>query len=515
MAGLAGADSNDLRANGHALPLLRQVLRAFVASWKALTVRPTYPSSFLKLLLIGFGLAVLPVIFAFANASLYLERFTELSNNTVTQAVQATRDSRSLIEQLSLMERISRQYLVLEDRALLEHFMLAHRKFNESVRTLNLLPLDQKQHDAIRSLSAKVDALAEAMHHPPSLRRMLPEFSAMFTQANDILSASNNMIERETKFLQVATSQAKRDLVWQMLAMIPVVLMVTGAMTYLLAQPVRRMDEAIRRLGQGDYADTITIDGPGDLRILGERLDWLRSQLLDLESQKKRFLRHVSHELKTPLTAIREGSELLSEEVGGALTPQQMEIASILRENSLRLQKMIENLLNYTAAQFQKPQLDRTSIALKPLIHEALDSYALSLTSKQIRPLLSLSDVEIEGDRDKLLTVIDNLLSNAVKFSPRGGAIGINLSSANGLAVIDVSDAGPGIPESERANLFDPFFRGSGSYDSHVHGTGLGLSIAREYVEAHGGALSLAHSGKGARFRISLPLSIGIANDQN
>src|SRR5690606_33261693 len=168
----------------------------------------------------------------------------------------------------------------------------------------------------------------------------------------------------------------------------------------------------------------------------GERLDWLRTQLEKLEQQKQRFLRHVSHELKTPLTAIREGSELLNDEVGGALSPQQKEIAGILRESSLRLQKMIENLINYTAVQFQKPTLKVEKLVLTDMVEEILDNYKLTLASKQLtihrnfqalsllsEPMSSepvssvmVRSVTMLGDREKLHAVIDNLLSNAIKY---------------------------------------------------------------------------------------------------
>jgi two-component system sensor histidine kinase GlrK len=276
--------------------------------------------------------------------------------------------------------------------------------------------------------------------------------------------------------------------------------------TFLVAQPIRRMDAAIRRLGEGYYADPISIDGPGDLRTLGERLDWLRAQLFELDVEKQRFLRHVSHELKTPLTAIREGSELLSDEIGGPLTAQQREIAGILRENSLRLQKMIENLLHYTAVQYKKPQLKIEKVELGALMDEVLENYALTLKSKQIQILREFQPAHMRGDQEKLRTVMDNLISNAVKYTPLNGSIRISIQQEEQSGVIEVHDGGPGVMAADRAKLFDPFYRGDGMYDSLVSGSGLGLSIAKEYVEAHGGEILLLPSEQGAHFRVRLPM---------
>jgi len=331
------------------------------------------------------------------------------------------------------------------------------------------------------------------------------EFVVLSDLAQGILDANSRLIDRESAILAETAGRAQKMLLWQTLTLIPVAILVAAAITFLLARPIQKMDSAIHQLGRGEYGEAIAIDGPGDLRNLGERLDWLRSQLLDLDDQKKRFLRHVSHELKTPLTAIREGSELLNEEVGGALAPQQKEIVTILRDNGLRLQKMIENLLNYTAVQFQRPELNLATVPLKPLVEEILANHALSLGTKEIRTLPALADLCIQGDKEKLLSIVDNLVSNAIKFTPKNGTIGIRLSQSETTVFLDVSDSGPGIAAADRERLFEPFYRGNGEHDGRVSGSGLGLSIVKEYASAHGGKISLEPSDRGARFRVTLP----------
>jgi two-component system sensor histidine kinase GlrK len=473
-------------------------------------LRVFYPNSFLKLLSIGFVLTMLPLLFAFANAALYLDRLADQSHKTVQRAVAATRASRVLNEQLTIIERGTRQYLVLGDDSLLESFRGAHVKFSATVAEMSRLPLDAMLRTQLDELSTREAALyqtvigGDAQAHTQAI---VEEFIHLSELAKSILSANNQLIDRESALLVATAERAQHMLLWQTLPLIPIALLVAVAITFLLTRPIRRMDVAIRKLGRGDYTEAIAIDGPRDLRRLGERLEWLRTQLCDLEEQKNRFLRNVSHELKTPLTSIREGSELLSEEVAGALSPQQREIAAILRENSLRLQKMIENLLYYTAVQFQKPTLQLEPIALKPLIEEAIASYTLTIEAKRLAVTTALIDLSLDGDREKLLTVIDNLISNAIKYSPRNGSITVRLARDQESALIEVADSGPGIAPHDRDRLFEPFYRGSGSYDSHVSGSGLGLSIAREYAEAHSGSIRLMPSEKGACFRVTLPFT--------
>src|SRR3546814_117906 len=196
-----------------------------------------------------------------------------------------------------------------------------------------------------------------------------------------------------------------------------------------------------------------------ELRISDWSSDVCSSDLLfELDMEKQRFLRHVSHELKTPLTAIREGSELLSDEIGGPLTAQQREIAGILRENSLRLQKMIENLLHYTAVQYRKPELKIEPVELSGTMEDVLANYALTLKTKQIRILREFQPIRMNGDQEKLRTVMDNLLSNAVKYTPPNGRIRIGVKQEERAGIIEVHDGGPGVMAADRAKLFDPFY---------------------------------------------------------
>jgi two-component system sensor histidine kinase GlrK len=192
--------------------------------------------------------------------------------------------------------------------------------------------------------------------------------------------------------------------------------------------------------------------------------------------------------------------------VGGLLNPQQHEIVVILRENSVRLQKMIENLLSYSAVQFQKPELTLQNVDLVALVNDVIDSYALTLRSKQIGIHRDFAAASLRGDHTKLHTVMDNLLSNAIKYTPQAGHIRISIKPLAQYITLEVHDDGPGILAADHERLFEPFYRGSGTYESLVSGNGLGLSIAKEYVNAHGGNISVLPSAHGAHFMVRLPL---------
>ena len=338
------------------------------------------------------------------------------------------------------------------------------------------------------------------------MQKAVQSFVGLAERAQAIDRRSNELIDREVENLRATARRAQRVTLWQLLALFPVVIFLVVGFTILITRPIRQIDDAIRRLGQADFAAPIQVGGPQDLQQLGERLDWMRRRLADLEEQKNRFLRHMSHELKTPLTALREGAELLSDEVVGKLAPEQREVAEILRHNSIELQKLIEDLLNYGASQFHKPFLDLAPVELRRVAHRVRDDQRLALLAKDLKLDVRVQDLNLSADSEKLRVMLDNLVSNAIKFSPSGGTIVLSAHAVGDDVEIDVADEGPGIAPEERERVFEPFYRGDHAADALVKGTGIGLSVVREYAQMHGGGVEVVSDGPGARVRVRLPL---------
>jgi two-component system sensor histidine kinase GlrK len=299
----------------------------------------------------------------------------------------------------------------------------------------------------------------------------------------------------------------------QLLAAFPLGLATAAVFAWLIAKPIRQLDRAIRQLGGADLARSIRVEGPADLQFLGERLEWLRHRLTEAEEQKARFLRHISHELKTPLTALREGSELLADGTAGALAPQQREVVAILQANSVQLARMIDDLLNYQRAVAGVGELELTAVDLGEVAADVVDRHKLAAAGRSVSFDLRRDGAKVLGDRDKLRIVLDNLVSNAVKFSPAGGIVQVAVTKGEDTAVIDVSDQGPGIAPADRDKVFEWFFQSERPQAGRVKGSGLGLAIAREFVLAHGGRIELvgapvegeAGQWAGTRFKVTLP----------
>lgn len=463
-----------------------------------------YPKSFLRLILIGFGLVSLPLVFALGNAALNVQQLAEQSEKAVREAAVATRSSREMMETLTGMERALRQYLILQDRSLLEDYRRLREEFVQTTQGYSRLPLDESGRAKLLAVLESEQKLSNALEAGTAVSP--DEFSAIAVQAREMLAASGRLVDAEVERLRTTALDARSTLTWQLLAAIPVALGIALWFRAMISSQLQQVDRAIRTIGRAEYSDGVTVAGPQDLAYLGRRLDWLRRRLAELEEQKNRFLRHVSHDLKTPLTAIREGTQLLGEGVPGPLNEEQKTIIGILDQNSRRLQQLIEELINYQQAGFAASSIDPQPVALDVVCTQVLRTHRLVAAARAIRFERKLTPVLVEGDADKLRVVVDNLITNAIKFSPREGVVHVVLEKREGGAVLDVVDEGPGVAAEERERVFEPFFRGTRARRGTVKGSGLGLAIAKEYVLAHRGKIEIIEEGKGGHFRVKIPL---------
>jgi two-component system sensor histidine kinase GlrK len=474
-----------------------------------------YPRSLQRLLAIGFAVVAAPLVLALVNAALSVQDLARQSETTIDQAAQAARGSRLLMEQALSMERVVRQYVILNDTGLVVDYEKIRVNFKETTSRLSLLPLDEAQLTALNRTIDREQALYQALGEPLGAEaqraQLVQGYVGLSEMAKEVLNQSNLLIDREVNRVRASAADTQRALYTQLYAALVLGLLIALLFAFLIAKPIGQLDRAIRQLGAAQFTSPIRVRGPGDLEYLGEQLEWLRRRLVALEEQKARFLGHVSHELKTPLTALREGTELLADGTAGPLSAQQREIVSILQANGVQLQRLIEGLLDYQRTVAAIGQLDRKPLDVADVARSVADAHKLAAASRSIKLEVSAYPTPAFADRDKLRTLLDNLVSNAVKHSPDGGTVTIGVSQSGGAACVDVIDRGPGIAHEHREKVFDWFFRGARAPGERVQGSGLGLAITHELVRAHDGTIELLDASAGAHFRVKLPISEGAA----
>ena len=469
------------------------------------------PKSFRKLLLIGFCFAVLPLLVAVVYATFSMGSLSKQSQESVYQAAKTTQTSRSLVDIVTQLERAGRQYQILGDAALLKAFKENHEVFKKTASNMLKLQLDQSMEKQLNSLikieKSIYNTLTRQAYNSSYTKNAVDKFATASSLARKVLAGSNRIIDTEVQVLHDMATNARNQFVWVGLTLIPTIIIIVMVFSVILSRPIRQIDYAIKTLGSGEFNDPVYVTGPEDLQYLGQRLDWLRMRLAEVEEEKAKFVRHVSHELKTPLTAIREGVDLLDDGVVGILTERQRKVVEILVLNTSKLQQLIEDLLNFSIAHTKLSKVHNEQVSLDKLVHRVLNDQKLAIMGKKLKLKTKLEPIAVTGDKEMLRVVVDNLLSNAVKYSPQDGRLAIAVKRSGLDAKLDIIDDGPGISDEDKARVFDAFFQGSAKSSGHIKGTGVGLSIAKEFILAHGGRIDVTdNQPTGAHLTLSLPL---------
>jgi two-component system sensor histidine kinase GlrK len=468
------------------------------------------PRSLSALVLLGLAIIALPLVAALVTAGVQMRRLSETSERIIADGVVATRLTRDLVAQTSSLERQVALYPVINDPRLIDAYAALDGRMREIesqlARQLRLVEA-RRSLDEFSRLRGGVSAqMLAAATRTPDYAQLRADFDRMQQVASTMSAQINSYIDTEVASLRERTQHTQQLMFWGFVLLIPLTAGAILLFSLRVGRPLGQIDRAISELGGGALHRPITVRGPADLERLGRQIEWLRIRLLELAQERNRFLRHMSHELKTPLANIREGTELLMDGAVGELQVPQREVTGILRENGLRLQRMIENLLSYSAWQTSSVGLEISEFRMRPLVKQIIENQQLALLSQRVRLDVNVDDLLVAADRGKMRLILENLLSNAIKYTPRAGTIHIRARAENDTLLLEVADSGPGIPPEERKQVFDAFYTGKAP-GGHVKGTGIGLSVVMEFVSAHGGQIEIVDGEwQGAHFRIRMPL---------
>jgi two-component system sensor histidine kinase BaeS len=265
-----------------------------------------------------------------------------------------------------------------------------------------------------------------------------------------------------------------------------------------IARPVRRVADAARSLASGEHPAPIPAGGPDEAVALAEAFNEMAADLASARSAEKSFLLSVSHELKTPLTAITGHAEGLAE---GVFEPEAT--GEVILREARRLDRLVQDLLDlarlnqHTFAVKSEP-LDLTEIA-----HEAATRYGTQAEDLQISlTATGPADAAATGDPDRLLQVLSNLIENALRCTPAGGAVTVSTEPGRVIVV----DTGPGLDADDLPRAFERFHLYDRYKQNRRVGTGLGLAIVKELTEAmHGSVTVTSRLGQGTCFVVTLP----------
>jgi two-component system sensor histidine kinase GlrK len=466
------------------------------------------PRSLSGLVLLGLIAVVAPLLLGTVNAAVEMRSLSTASELLVANGVAATQYTQAIVRQVASLERTARLYQILRRPVLLETFRQNRERLEGTLDGLERLPGDPGRAEVIERMREATLVIEHGLGaaSAATLNDALRRFTQLANDAGQLSTLASRQTDRELNALRREADRARRRMLWQAAALVPVTLGLMVLFAVFVGRPIRVIDRAIAAIGHGRLTDPVAVHGPTDLEALGRQLEWLRLRLTEISEERNRFLRHMSHELKTPLANIREGTELLLEGAVGTLKPEQREVGGILRDNAVRLQRLIENLLSYSEWQARRGGIEPSAVNLRAMVAAAVGTHQLPIGAHRLEVLQQVEELTFPADRARLRLILDNLLSNAIKFTPDGGTITVRGRRDGNHVVIDVADTGPGIAPEERTRIFEAFYQGAAPQGGHLRGTGIGLSVVNEFVLAHGGTVEVVDGEfPGAHFRLRLP----------
>ena len=311
-----------------------------------------------------------------------------------------------------------------------------------------------------------------------------------------------------------AVARMRRQLAIAALVMLAAAAVMSGAAAHWGSRTLRVLTRAARTMAGGDLSVRTGVAGNDEIAALGQALDQLAESLSEslteqrrLEAVRREFVANASHELRTPVTALRTAAETLADVVRSA-PGEAPPFVDIIERNSERLQHLVEDLLDLSRIEARELPLRLEAVELAPVVDQLLVLHRKLAETRGLvlRAELAPSLPPVRADRHALEQVLGNLVDNAAKYASPGATVTVRAAEDGPLTRIAVEDTGPGIEASHLPRLFERFYRVDRGRSRELGGTGLGLAIVKHLVEAMGGTVTVTSElGVGSCFAIALP----------
>lgn len=434
--------------------------------------------SFRQLLLVAF-LLIAGLLVATSVRALYtLGGVAAHSRQASRQAVDMTEHVQRLQERTAAMERAARQFLVLDDPIFRTRYQEAAAQAQISLDAV-AADMPAASAEVVAAWKDNRAALSQVLQQPAAQRsaaaadvqRVLARLPALNQQLSDL---GDSQISSHNDVLLEELDQQRAMLTWQVIGAIVLAVLLACVFGLWLSMPLAQLEESIDRLGSGRFDTPVAIQGPADLRRVGQKLDWLQQRLAKVQADKIRFVENVARRLRT------------SDGGGG--------------------RHQVADVLKYHEAVLEAQQVHRLPVDVAVLLNKIVDDHRALCEARDVRVQISGEAGKLGLDLTKTEFVLGSLLSNAVRFSPPAGVVQFVLSQIEGRGLqIDCIDQGPGVAAEDAPYIFDPFHSARSAAAGSRAGMPVSLAISREYIEAQHGEILLLASAAGAHFRITLP----------
>jgi signal transduction histidine kinase len=275
-----------------------------------------------------------------------------------------------------------------------------------------------------------------------------------------------------------------------------------------ITAPISILKKKTKEIGQGNFQGNLNLTSPPELAELAGAFNLMCNKLSELDKMKSDFFSFITHELRTPLSTIKMGMDLLRDGAEGPVTKGQKELLTVIEKESYRLIGLVNSLLDLSKMEAGMMSFHLRPQPIAPLIDQTVKELGPLVDSKKI--ILEIMGTErlpiVKIDSERILQALRNIIGNAVKFTPEGGRVKVSARSVDHGVEVSIADTGPGIPKENLITIFEKFQQAITDRTLPTQGTGLGLAIAKQIITHHGGKIwAESQLGHGSTFIFFLP----------
>jgi signal transduction histidine kinase len=466
-----------------------------------------FASSLVILVLVGVAVQSLRAI----------DRLVSVNREITSETVPALRLGASSRDAIQALARLEARLLVLRDPQYVTLWEERADRLRADLEELHALVQTRREiaslnetrtaFEAYRQLVAQEQALVRAGDRQLALQLAEKDAHPIVEQIQasleDLMQARYAVVARAQADAAALERRTWARVLVALGAALALALVGSAVIAHRITRSLRTVSAATTAVAGGSFRDPVPVVGNDEIAELARAFNAMAARLRQMDETKQEFFARISHELRSPLTSVREAAHLLGDGVPGALNPKQARLVAIVAQSSDRLLRLVNQLL----------ELSRVRAGLIPLERRRVDlDRVATRVLEELRPQAEEAGVSLErdrvgqnfvcfGDEDRLLQALVNLVGNAIRFTPRHGTVRLRLVDAAPELELMVEDSGVGIPAEALPTIFDSYQQAHRDRG----GTGLGLAIVRSVVEAHGGRVTVeSQEGKGSRFTILL-----------
>jgi two-component system sensor histidine kinase GlrK len=462
----------------------------------------------------------LVVLFLLGASNVYailkLVQFNTLILNSYNADIRLLDSEKKMVDSIFSQRRYEQKYILTKDPILYNQFLSAKADFERYLAELTLVSASPAKKEVLQKIreshqhyrllfDTEVKQMKNIRSYDGQWYKTQKEKAAdtILEYVEILENISGKEFHDKTKMVSEGGDLARSVAVISFLVTVLLVILLSFLITRSITKPLLKLVKKTRDIQSGIFECNLDVSAPPEITELAEAFNRMCDRLTEVEKIKTGFFAMISHELRTPITTITEGTSLLLEGTCGLTTEKQNRLLTIIAAESNRLTSLVNSILDLSKMEAGMMEYNFARGNIEPLIEQVINEIAPYAEAKRIhvQHLINTVFPLCRMDSDRMLDVLRNLIGNAVKFTPEKGRITIAANPQNGGLMVTVSDSGPGIPKEKLLVIFEKY-----ESSDQKKGTGLGLAIVKHIVAAHGGKVWVeSNPGEGSKFVFVLP----------